>query len=156
MGLVAGCALILDYVLAVAISVAAGVEALASMLPLGFHAYKLSAEVFFVGLLIILNLRGMKQARKILLPIFLGFMITHLFLIVYGIVAHASQLPQLVPSTLVETGTLADNIGWIGVSGMLLLANSQGGSTYTGLEAVSNNVKILAEPRVYTGKMTMF
>ncbi|MBC7502494.1 MAG: APC family permease [Herminiimonas sp.] len=156
MGLVAGCSLILDYVLTVAISVAAGVEALASMLPLGFHAYKLSAEVFFVGLLIILNLRGMKEAIKILLPIFLGFVVTHLFLIVYGIVAHASQLPQLVPSTLAETGTLADNIGWIGVSGMLLLAYSQGGGTYTGLEAVSNNVNILAEPRVHTGKMTMF
>jgi hypothetical protein len=39
---------------------------------------------------------------------------------------------------------------------MLLLAYSQGGGTYTGLEAVSNNVNLLAEPRVRTGKMTMF
>eukprot|EP01032_Pedospumella_encystans_P018640 gene18639-21212_t len=38
---------------------------------------------------------------------------------------------------------------------MLLLAYSQGGGTYTGLEAVSNNVNLLAEPRVRTGKMTM-
>ena len=38
---------------------------------------------------------------------------------------------------------------------MLLLAYSQGGGTYTGLEAVSNNVNMLAEPRVHTGKMTM-
>jgi amino acid transporter len=156
MGLISGCALILDYMLTIAISVAAGVEALASLLPLGFHAYKLSAEAFFIGLLIILNLRGMKEAIQVLLPIFLGFVATHLVLIVYGIVAHASNLPDLVPNTLAETNQLAGNIGWIGVAGMLLLAYSQGGGTYTGLEAVSNNVNILAEPRVHTGKMTMF
>ncbi|NEX60568.1 APC family permease [Noviherbaspirillum galbum] len=155
MGLVAGCALILDYMLTIAISVAAGVEALASLLPLGFQEYKLPAEAFFIGLLIILNLRGMKEAIRILLPIFLGFVATHLVLIVYGIFAHAAHLPQLMPDTLAETSALAGNIGWIGVAGMLLLAYSQGGGTYTGLEAVSNNVNILAEPRVHTGKMTM-
>ena len=48
----------LDYVLTISISVAAGVEALASLLPLGFQAYKLWAEVFFIGILIMLNLRG--------------------------------------------------------------------------------------------------
>jgi hypothetical protein len=155
LGLISGCALILDYVLTVAISVAAGVEALASLLPLGFQPYKLPAEAFFIGLLIVLNLRGMKEAITILLPIFLGFVATHLVLIVYGIFAHASYLPQLVPNTLSETTQLAGNIGWIGVAGMLLLAYSQGGGTYTGLEAVSNNVNILKEPRVHTGKMTM-
>ena len=102
MGLVAGCALILNYVLTVAISVEASVEALASMLPLEFHPYKLSAEAFFAGLLIALNLSGMKEAIKILLPIFLGFIVTYLFLVVYGIVIHASQLPDLLPNTLAE------------------------------------------------------
>jgi amino acid transporter len=155
LGLIAGCALVLDYVLTVAISVAAGVEALASLLPLGFHAYKLWAEAFFIGVLIILNLRGMKEAIRILLPIFLGFVVTHFALIVYGIFAHAAYLPELLPSTLADTRELAGNIGWISVAGMLLLAYSQGGGTYTGLEAVSNNVNILAEPRVHTGKMTM-
>jgi amino acid transporter len=155
LGLISGCALILDYVLTIAISVAAGVEALASLLPLWFHPYKLPAEAFFIGLLIVLNLRGMKEAIQILLPIFLGFVATHLVLIVYGIFAHASYLPDLLPNTLSETTQMASNIGWIGVAGMLLLAYSQGGGTYTGLEAVSNNVNILAEPRVHTGKMTM-
>jgi amino acid transporter len=156
LGLISGCALILDYVLTVAISVAAGVEALASLLPLGFHEYKLPAEAFFIGLLIVLNLRGLKEAITVLLPIFLGFVVTHFALIVYGIFSHASYLPQLIPTTLAETTQMAGNIGWIGVAGMLLLAYSQGGGTYTGLEAVSNNVNILKEPRVHTGKMTMF
>ena len=155
MGLISGCALMLDYMLTVAISVASGVDALASLLPLGFQPYKLSAEVFVIGLLIVLNLRGVKEAIRVLLPIFLGFVATHLVLIVYGIFAHASHLPELIPNTLAETDVLARDIGWIGVAGMLLLAYSQGGGTYTGLEAVSNNVNILAEPRVHTGKMTM-
>jgi amino acid transporter len=152
---VSGCALILDYVLTIAISIASGVDALASFLPLGFQPYKLWAEAFFIALLIVMNLRGLKEAIQILLPIFLGFVATHLVLIVYGIVAHASHLPQLVPSTVGETRELAQHIGWAGVAGMLLLAYSQGGGTYTGLEAVSNNVNLLAEPRERTGKMTM-
>jgi amino acid transporter len=156
MGLVSGCALILDYVLTIAISIASGVDALASFLPLGFQPYKLWAEAFFIALLIVMNLRGLKEAIKILLPIFLGFVATHLVLIVYGIAAHASNLPQLVPSTVAETRELAQHIGWAGVAGMLLLAYSQGGGTYTGLEAVSNNVNLLAEPRERTGKVTMF
>ncbi|MDL2357908.1 MAG: APC family permease [Pseudomonadota bacterium] len=155
MGLASGCALVLDYVLTIAISIASGVDALASFLPLGFQPYKLWAEAFFIALLIVMNLRGLKEAIQILLPIFLGFVATHLLLIVYGIMAHASHLPQLVPATIAETGQLARSIGWTGVAGMLLLAYSQGGGTYTGLEAVSNNVNLLAEPRVRTGKITM-
>ncbi len=155
LGLISGCALILDYVLTIAISIASGVDALASFLPLWFQPYKLSAEAFFIGLLIVMNLRGLKEAITILLPIFIGFVLTHLVLIVYGIAAHASYLPDLVPATLNETTDLAGSIGWAGVAGMLLLAYSQGGGTYTGLEAVSNNVNLLAEPRVRTGKMTM-
>jgi len=155
MGLISGCALILDYVLTIAISIASGVDALASFLPLGFQPYKLWAETFFIGLLIVMNLRGLKEAIQILLPIFLGFVATHLVLIVYGIFAHASHLPALIPGTMAETTDLASHIGWAGVAGMLLLAYSQGGGTYTGLEAVSNNVNLLAEPRVRTGKVTM-
>ncbi|GGZ08200.1 APC family permease [Pseudoduganella plicata] len=155
LGLISGCALILDYVLTIAISIASGVDALASFLPIGFQPYKLWAEAFFIAMLIVMNLRGLKEAIQILLPIFVGFVLTHLVLIVYGIAAHASYLPDLVPGTLEETHTLAGSIGWSGVAAMLLLAYSQGGGTYTGLEAVSNNVNLLAEPRVRTGKITM-
>jgi amino acid transporter len=155
LGLASGCALVLDYVLTIAISIASGVDALASFLPLGFQPYKLWAEALFIGLLIVMNLRGLKEAIQILLPIFLGFVATHLLLIVYGIVAHSSNLPELVPATMAETGELARSVGWTSVAGMLLLAYSQGGGTYTGLEAVSNNVNLLAEPRVRTGKITM-
>jgi hypothetical protein len=65
-------------------------------------------------------------------------------------------LPALIPETLNETTGLARETGWIFVVSTILLAYSQGGGTYTGLEAVSNNVNTLAEPRIATGKWTMF
>ncbi len=154
-GLVSGAALVLDYMLTIAISVASGVDALFSLLPLGFQEHKLAAEIGLIVLLIVLNLRGMKEVITVLLPIFLGFIITHAFLIIYGIGAHASYLPQLIPATLSETRSLAGQLGWAHVAAFMLLAYSQGGGTYTGLEAVSNNVNVLAEPRVRTGKLTM-
>jgi len=154
-GVTSGAALVLDYVLTIAISIASGVDALFSLLPLAFQEYKLPAEVCLIILLIVLNLRGMKEVIKVLLPIFLGFVITHAFLILYGLGAHAAQLPQLIPATLEETAALSGQLGWAHVAALMLLAYSQGGGTYTGLEAVSNNVNVLAEPRVKTGKITM-
>ena len=154
-GLISGAALILDYVLTISISVASGVDALFSLLPIRFQPYKLATEVGLAVALVLLNLRGMKEAIVVLLPIFLGFILTHAFLIVYGVLSHASMLPTLVPDVWRETSTLSSHLGWTGVAALLLLAYSQGGGTYTGIEAVSNNVNVLAEPRVRTGKITM-
>ena len=154
-GLVSGAALIVDYVLTIAISVASGVDALFSMLPAAQQNLKLDSEIGLIVLLIALNLRGMKESIKILLPIFLGFFITHVLLIVYGIIIHAEGLPALVPDTLKETGSLAQQTGWMFVASLFLRAYSLGGGTYTGIEAVSNNVNMLSEPRVQTGKFTM-
>ena len=155
-GLVSGAALIVDYVLTIAISIASGTDALFSLLPLGWHGYKIGIGVGAIIALVALNLRGMKEAIKFLLPIFVGFVIVHVFLITYGIYAHADRLPALIPDTLNETAGLARDTSWIFVVSIILLAYSQGGGTYTGLEAVSNNVNTLAEPRVATGKWTMF
>jgi amino acid transporter len=154
-GLVSGAALIVDYVLTIAISIAAGADAVFSLLPAGMHDWKIAFGVFLICLLVVLNLRGMKEAIKVLLPIFIAFVVIHVFLISYGIYAHAERLPQLVPETLSETSALAAGTGWLTVVGIMMLAYSQGGGTYTGLEAVSNNVNTLAEPRVTTGKLTM-
>lgn len=154
-GLVSGAALIVDYVLTIAISIASGVDALFSLFPAELQSFKLGSEIGLLVLLIILNLRGMKESIKILLPIFLGFFITHALLIGYGIIAHAEGLPALIPNTLKETSSLAQETSWIFVSALFLRAYSLGGGTYTGIEAVSNNVNMLAEPRIRTGKLTM-
>jgi amino acid transporter len=155
-GLVSGAALIVDYVLTIAISIAAGADALFSLMPVAFHGWKIPFGIAITVVLLVLNLRGMKEAIKVLLPIFLVFVVIHVFLIGYGIYAHAEHIPQLVPDTFGETAALARSTGWLTVVGIMMLAYSQGGGTYTGLEAVSNNVNTLAEPRVSTGKWTMF
>ncbi len=155
-GLVSGAALIIDYVLTIAVSTASGMDALFSMLPHSFLHYKLIAEAFTIIFLIFINMRGMKESIKFLLPIFLGFVVIHFSLIVYGIAAHSKGLISIIPDTIDETKELAATIGWLPLLALLLHAYSLGGGTYTGLEAVSNNVNRLSEPRVTTGKWTMF
>jgi amino acid transporter len=155
-GLVSGAALIVDYVLTIAISVASGADALFSMAPGSWQSVKLLAEVALIVVLIVLNLRGMKESIKVLLPIFLGFFVTHVLLIGYGIAHHGGGLPTLVPDTMFETQALSSQLGWVFVASLFLKAYSLGGGTYTGIEAVSNNVNRLAEPRVHTGRLTMF
>lgn len=155
-GLISGSALIVDYVLTIAISVASGADAVFSLLPLAWHGWKVPLAAALVLVLLTLNLRGIKEAIKILLPIFVGFVVVHVALIGWGIYAHADRLPQLLPATLGETTAMARESGWMFVAATLLFAYSHGGGTYTGLEAVSNNINTLAEPRVRTGKWTMF
>ena len=154
-GLVSGSSLLVDYVLTIAISIAAGVDALFSLLPPEAQPYKLPTEIALGVGLIVLNLRGMKESIRILLLVFLGFILTHAFLIVYGIIAHAEGLPHLIPDTISETEELSQQMGWVFAVSLFLRAYSLGGGTYTGLEAVSNHVNLLSEPRVRTGKFTM-
>src|SRR5260370_32420000 len=136
-------------------SSAGGVDALFSRFPIGFQPYKVGAEVAFIVVLVLLNLRGMKEAITVLLPIFVGFILTHAFLIVYGVLSHATVLPTLVPDVWRGTSELSGQVGWTGVAALLLIAYSQGGGTYTGIEAGSNNVNGLAEPRRQAGQVTM-
>lgn len=155
-GLVSGSALIIDYVLTISISVASGIDAIFSFLPLEWRLMKLPIELSMVMLLAFLNLRGMKESIKFLMPIFLGFVITHIILIFYGIFAHRYGLSELVPHAVEESNALKNSMGLVFVLSLFLKAFSMGGGTYTGLEAVSNNVNTLSEPRVTTAKLTMF
>lgn len=155
-GLVSGVALIVDYVLTIAISAAAGMDALFSLLAPEAQPHKLLAALAVVGLLLTLNLRGMKASIQVLLPIFAGFVLTHGFLIIYGIEAHFDLVPNVIPNTLADTRSLVQENGWMFAAALFLRAYSLGGGTYTGLEAVSNNVHLMVEPRVKTGQWAMF
>jgi amino acid transporter len=110
-GLVSGAALIVDYMLTIAISVASGADAVFSLLPVRAQSIKLWTELALVLLLIYLNLRGMRESIKVLLPIFLGFFVAHVLLILYGIAMHGEDLPALIPETLEETGKLTQELG---------------------------------------------
>src|SRR5439155_19999534 len=131
-GLVSGAALIVDYMLTIAISVASGVDAVFSFLPSAWLAFKLPVEIAAVLLLVLLNLRGMRESITVLLPIFLGFFLTHALLILFGVGLKADRLPGLIPDTLAQTGELTQELGWVFVASLFLRAYSLGGGTYTG------------------------
>jgi amino acid transporter len=154
-GVVSGSALLIDYALTIAISVVAGVKAIYSLLPSSYQGHAILPMIGVILFLMLINVRGMKESIKILLPIFLGFVITHLAIIIYGIAAHGNELPSMLHQTIKETHSATNNFGIIYLLGMLLGAYSLGSGTYTGLEAVSNNVNMLVEPRVKTGRYTM-
>lgn len=154
-GVVSGCALLVDYVLTISISVASCMDALFSFVPGPYHHYKLAAGCLFVLLLIALNIRGVKESILILAPIFVTFFITHVLLISSGIIGHADRIAPLSNDITIR---LHSDLTTLGLGGMLIIffrAYSLGGGTYTGIEAVSNGLQILREPTVQTGKRTM-
>ena len=154
-GVTSGCALLVDYVLTITVSVAAAGDALFSFLPLHWHAAKLAFELLCIIGLITLNIRGVKESVIALLPVFILFLITHVLVIGGGILGHTTEIASTARA--VSTG-FKGGLSTLGAGGMALLflhAYSLGGGTYTGLEAVSNGMPIMREPRVQTGQRTM-
>jgi amino acid transporter len=155
LGMVSGCALLVDYVLTITLSVASGADALFSFLPLGWEAYRLPAAVVGVLLLIVLNLRGVKESVTVLVPIFMVFIISHAVAIVWGIGSHLGNLPAVIARTSADVSTAHSQLGLMGMVLLVLRAYSMGAGTFTGIEAVSNGLAVLREPKVQTGKRTM-
>jgi amino acid transporter len=154
-GVVSGCALLVDYVLTITVSVASGCDQLWSFLPPELVAYKLPAEFLVIAVLVVLNLRGVRESVNILAPIFLVFIVTHVVAILYAVGAHFTRLPAVFHDARVDFHHSVSTIGFLPLILILLRAYSLGGGTYTGIEAVSNGVVMLREPRVRTGKRTM-
>jgi len=154
-GLVSGCALVVDYMLTISISISSGVEAVLSFLPPGLFQYKLTFILVITLALVLLNLRGVKESVQVLMPIFLFFFVSHALIILYGIFSHVSATPTLFVDTVRETRQGIQQLGFGTMMFILLRAYSLGGGTYTGIEAVANGLQILRPPRVKTGKKTM-
>jgi amino acid transporter len=162
-GVVSGCALLIDYVLTVTISVASGADALFSLLPAAAAEFslapgvaaKLGFELACVVGLTLINLRGVKESVLVWVPIFAVFVLTHAFAILYALVAHSTGLAAIPVATGHEVHAVTASVGWFGLMALLLRGYSMGAGTYTGIEAVSNGLPILREPRVKTGRRTM-
>ena len=154
-GLVSGCALVIDYVLTISVSIASGADAVFSLLPPSLHHFKLLAAAAVVLLLIVMNLRGVKESVTALLPIFLIFLVTHAITITVALLTTAADAPRIVADAYQESQRAAGTLGFGALAIMLLRAYSLGGGTYTGIEAVSNGLQILREPRVETAHRTM-
>ncbi len=154
-GMVAGCALLIDYVLTISISIASGADALFSFVPGVWLSYKFSFIVASLFVLILMNLRGVKESVVPLVPIFFIFLATHAFAILYSILTHALDFPALARSTVADLRITHTELGLWGMIVLMLRAYSMGAGTYTGIEAVSNGLTLLREPRVPTAKRTM-
>ena len=154
-GVASGSALLVDYVLTITTSLAAAGDAIFSFMPPSMASIKLPVEIGLVLLLTLLNIRGVRESVLALTPIFLIFLVTHALLIGGGIIGHAGDTGAVV--TELHQG-YQQGVSLLGIGGLLLLfvrAFSLGGGTYTGIEAVSNGLTIMREPRVRTAKRTM-
>jgi amino acid transporter len=154
-GVVSGCALVVDYVLTITVSIAGSGNAIFSFLPPQLAVWKLPVEFVAIALLITLNLRGVKESVQVLLPVFLVFLGTHALLIGWAVLSHVNDVPEVSDRL---QGGFSSGLSTLGLGGMALLllrAYALGGGTYTGIEAVSNGLQIMREPRVATGKRTM-
>src|SRR5579872_1764004 len=154
-GVVSGCALVVDYVLTVSISIASGADAIFSFLPISWLPWKLWVCALVVFLMVVMNLRGVKESVLSLLPIFIAFLIMHVLLVGYALISHGADLPNVFHQATREAHHSASILGWFVLLSIFFRAYSMGGGTYTGIEAVSNGLPILREPRTVTGKKTM-
>jgi hypothetical protein len=156
LGMVSGCALLIDYLLTITLSVASGTDALFSFLPMSWQPFKLGVALLGVILLTVLNLRGVKESVVPLVPIFLLFLATHVFAILYALGSQFSALGQLGRTISADVGRTTGELGFFGMLILILRSYSMGAGTYTGIEAVSNGLPILREPKVRTAKKTLW
>ena len=154
-GVLSGSALLVDYMLTISVSIVACGEALFSFFPASFQPFKTPFEILAIVFLVVINLRGIRESVTMLAPIFIVFVLTHVLLIGYGILKHLPEIGAVAGE--VRSG-FQSGLTTLGLGGMALLflrAFSMGGGTFTGIEAVSNGLQIMREPRVQNGKKTM-
>ena len=154
-GMISGCALLVDYVLTVTLSIASGADALFSFLPAPWLPFKLWFAVGALLVLIVLNLRGVKESVIVLMPIFMIFVVTHAIVILYALSSHLFNFSAVAQATATDIHGSVSELGFLGMIFLIMRAYSMGAGTYTGIEAVSNGLPILREPKVKTAKHTM-
>ncbi|MEO6575595.1 MAG: APC family permease, partial [Polyangiaceae bacterium] len=154
-GLVSGAALLVDYVLTITTSMASGADAIFSFLPAHAHAWKLPVTFVGLGILTLLNLRGVKESVTALVPIFTVFLVTHAILLIVSIGGHLGAIAEVSHEVRTNIGESVSALGTFGALKLFLRSYSMGGGTYTGIEAVSNGVPMMREPRVQTAQRTM-
>ncbi|MBP7214616.1 MAG: amino acid permease [Candidatus Kapabacteria bacterium] len=154
-GMISGSALIIDYMLTISVSIASGADAIFSFLPPEFLRYKLGFILIVLLALMIMNLRGVKESIMSLIPVFMLFLLTHIFIILYAVITHSFNFTNVVNNTIIDFNRTTSQLGFFGVMFLLLHSYSVGAGTYTGIEAVSNSVPIMREPKTRTAKHTM-
>ena len=146
-GLVAAAALLIDYVLTAAVSLTAGVEAIASAFPV-LWAYRIPAALFILLLITFLNLRGLRETGTFMaIPVYL-FLFTYLSMLAIGFVKLAINGPTplitVAPPPIVPLGIL-----------LIMHAFSAGCTALTGIESISNGVPAFKTPTSRNAGITL-
>ena len=147
-GLIAGGSLLIDYMLTVAVSVSAGAEAITSAIP-ALYGHQVAISVAIVLLLMMLNLRGLRESASFLLFPVYTFIIVITLLIAVG-------LFNIITGAVPLHATALPGAAIPGVSiALILRAFSSGSSSLTGVEAISNAVPFFKKPRAKNAAATL-
>src|SRR5262249_43895139 len=136
-------------------SIASGGDVVFSSLPQSVHFLKLPVEYLVIALLTVLNLRGVKESVRTLVPVFLVFLLAHAVLIGGSVFFHLGHAGEVAAGARAALPHDLSPLGFFAPAALFLRASSLGAGTYTGIEAVSNGLQIMREPRVATAKKTM-
>ena len=154
-GLISGCALLVDYVLTITTSIAASIDQIFNLVPPALMGWRLPVELLVTGALVLLNLRGIKESIRVIVPVFLLFVATHLAVLIGVFVIHPGTIAGHLVQIHQQVHDDAVNLGGWALLVIFLGAYSRGAGTYTGIEAVSNGVSAMREPQVTNAKWTM-
>jgi amino acid transporter len=149
--LLAAAAIMVDYVLNVAVGISAGVAALISAVP-GLHAYTLPLCIGVLLLLTMVNLRGTMDAGRLFAPP--TYLFVACFMIVLVIGAYAAVISGGHPHPVVAPPPPPRAVEAVGLW-LLLRAFASGCTAMTGVEAVSNGVDAFREPHVTYARRTL-
>lgn len=150
-GLIAGASLLVDYILTVAVSISAGTAAVTSALP-EVMKYRVEIALFFVAVLAIANLRGVKESGALFAVPTYSFVVLVGITVVIGVGRYFLQGPEAIqiPSTgeaLVATQGIT----------LFLIAKafSSGCAAMTGIEAIADGVAVFREPTAKNARLTI-
>jgi amino acid transporter len=153
--LVSGVALVLDAGVDVAVSVVFCAEALAPLLPVGLHWMKLPFELLIIATLTAANVRGIREPLKLLAPILLFFVLTHVCVLGWGIAGHRGDLPARAAAVPADLARMKQQLGGFALLRIFAMALVASGAMYTGIECLSNAAPMLRESKVRTSKRAM-
>lgn len=153
-GLVAGAALLIDYVLTVAVSVAAGIAAFTSAVP-ALYPHRVALCLAAIFLVLLANLRGVRESA-ILFGIPVYWFIGSISLLIFGglalVLRSSGSVAEPAPALTAATTTgLEFSIVWLFLRGF-----ASGCAALTGVEAVSNGVQAFREPVSRNASITLF
>jgi amino acid transporter len=154
---IAAAALLIDYVVTAAVQPAAGTVALCSAIP-ALHPYHLEITIGVLVLICAANLRGLRQSGRLFAITTYSFVVMITLTIVVGIVREIfSGLPKYNPAHIVGAVPVHQGGGLVmGATVLVVLrAFANGGTSLTGVEAISNTVNVFRAPQGYNARRVL-